>query len=290
MNRATAPKPRCAPAALAGLGLLLAGCEGTFTADLVTEPPADPAIVAIRGTLLGLEFEKSGDATARLEFRDGEPVDLLDYAEGTPLRVFTDETLPSGEYTGVRLLFEQDAGLTMVASAGGETPGQIATGTFADVAFRVEDDERSREAMTLVLDLRRSLVLDESADEYTLTPALRAVPVDEAAHVTGVAGFDCPAGSTAADGRAVYVFEGRDVEPDDLDSSGVEPYATTRVTVDPGTLRPVYALRFLSPGNYTVAPTCLGGDDEPGRNDALEFGDTTDISLDARESLRLDLG
>ena len=217
-------------------------------------------------------------------------VDLLDHAEGTPLRVFTDEPLPSGEYTGLRLLFDRDEGCTVVSSSGGETPGRIAAGAIAEAAFRVQEDERSREALMLVLDLRRSLVLVESADEYSLTPALRTVPSGEAAHVTGVAGFDCPAGSTTTDGRAVYVFEGRDVEPDDLDGSGVEPYATGRVTIDPGTLRPVYALRFLPPGHYTLAPTCLGGDDEPGRNDALEFGDAAGLSLEAGQSLRLDLG
>ena len=62
------------------LVLLLAGCEGTFTNDLATEPPADPEIAEVRVGLLGLEFEASGGGTRTLDFRDAEAVDLLELA------------------------------------------------------------------------------------------------------------------------------------------------------------------------------------------------------------------
>lgn len=275
--------------AVAATALLLAGCEGVFTADFGTETPADPDIAAVRTSLRGLEFERSGGATTKLEFRDGEPVDLMDLADGAPLRLFTDEPLPTGDYTGVRLLFERDAEVTVVDAAGEETAGELATGAFAEVDFTVQEDERSHEALTLVLDLRRSLVLDDASDEYTLTPALRSVPTGEAATIVGSVSFSCPTGTNVTQGGAVYVFKGHDVEPDDLGGAGDEPFATARITSEAGSARPVYAVRFLPPGDYSVAATCRGDEDTPGDDDDLDFRQAVDVVLDSSESARVDL-
>ena len=93
--------------AVAAAALLLAGCdENNFTADLATDPPADPAVTGVSVNLRGLEFRQSDGSTPTLEFRDGEIVNLLDLDEGSPVRLFTDEELPAGSYTGVRLRFD----------------------------------------------------------------------------------------------------------------------------------------------------------------------------------------
>ena len=65
--------------AAGGLGLLLAGCEGTVTADLATDPPADSAIRNVQVNLRGLDFRMSDGTSTTLEFSSGELVDLVDF-------------------------------------------------------------------------------------------------------------------------------------------------------------------------------------------------------------------
>jgi len=267
------------------LGLLLAGCEANFTADLATDPPADPGISSVQVNLLGLEFRRDSGTTRTLEFRNGELVELLDLQDGDPLRLFTDENLPAGRYTGVRLLFDGDEDQNAVTTGDGGFPLLLADGDFAAVDFKVVDEERSREKLTFVLDLRQSLSFDEADGEYLLTPRLRAVRTDEAARIEGEVAVSCPVGTSLATGGAVYLFPGRDVEPDDLDGAGAEPLATTSVvTADLSVFR--YALRFLPGGNYTLALTCRGNEDVLADNDDLGFRSGENVQLDAGELLQ----
>ena len=215
------------------LGTLLAGCEGTFTIDLSTDGPADPAIADVQANLLGVELRKADSTVKTLEFRDSEPVDLRDLATAsTPLRLFTSETLPDGDYTGVRLLFDSEVDAKVVDSSGAIFPMQLADGNFAAVDFSVVEDERSSETLSLTLDLRQSLAFNDATDEYALTPVLRIVPTVDAAQVTGTISVTCPAGSTLLEDGAVYLYKGADVDPDDLDGAGAEPFATTRIVQD----------------------------------------------------------
>lgn len=274
--------------AVAAFGLLVAGCDARFTADLATDPPADPEIAAVQVNLLGLEFRRNDGTTPTLEFRSGELVDLLDLGSGDPLRLFTDEQLPTGQYTGVRLLFDDDEGDNAVTTADGELPLLLADGSFAAVDFSVEDGEDRRETLTLVLDLRQSLDFDEADDEYTLTPRLRAVRTDEAARVEGTVAVTCPVGTSLTAGGALYLFPGADVLPDDLDGANAEPLATTGV-VSSGIAGFQYALRFLPAGDYTLALTCRGNEEALGVSDDLDFGTGEDIRVDAGEVLRRNL-
>jgi hypothetical protein len=278
-----------AAAGIASIALLLTGCEGTFTADLSVGAPADPDIAEVRATLRGLEFETSGGGTKTLDFRDGELVDLMEYTDGSPLRLFTDESLPDADYTGVRLLFENDTDVTVVDAAGGEFDGKLEQGEFADLSFSVQEDERSQDSFVLTLDLRRSLAFDEGTDEYTLEPVLLAVETGKAASVGGLVDLDCPTGNTAARNGAVYAYAGRDVVADDVDGAGVEPVASARIESTVGTVTRRYELRYLPPGDYTLAPTCRADEDEPEANNALEFGPAVNVRLEAGEAAELDL-
>jgi hypothetical protein len=267
--------------------LLLAGCEGTFTNDLGTAAPADPGIVEVNVGLLGLEFQTSG-GTRTLDFRDAEPLDLLQLADGEPLRMFTDETLDEGTYTGVRLLFDEDFSASVVDETGAEFQLSLAQGGFATLDFSVEDDDRSSHVYTLTLELRQSLAFDDDTDEYTLTPVVRAVETRRAADVAGTVDVDCDSGDSLQTNGAVYLFAGRGITPDDLDGAGAEPYATASVTVETGN-ETRYALRNLEPGDYTIAVTCRGDAEAPGRNDDLRFRGVRNLSLDDGDTRELDL-
>jgi len=270
------------------LGLVLGGCDARFTVDLGTDAPADPEISSVEANVLGLDFRRDDGSSATLEFRSGELVDLIDLQDGDPLRLFTDEELPAGRYTGVRLLFDEDEDENTVTAGNDEFPLLLADGEFAAVDFLVEDEERSQEKLTLVLDLRQSLSFDEASAEYTLAPRLRAIRTDDAARIEGTVTVACPAGTSLATGGAIYLFSGADVQPDDLDGAGVEPFASTRV-VDPGLAAPRYALRFLPAGDYTLALTCTGNEDVLGVDDDLAFRNATNVQVDADEVLQRNL-
>jgi hypothetical protein len=271
------------------LGLLLAACEDVrFTADLATDEPADPAITAVRVNLKGLDLRRSDGTTRPLEFRDGEVVDLLDFVAGDPLRLFANEELPVGSYTGVRLRFDADEDPNEVAEGLVETPLRLQPGNFAAVDFTVEEDGDQREAFTLLLDLRQSLAFDDGDAEYTLTPALRAVRTDDAASIEGDVAQICPVGTALQQSAALYLFAGRDVEPDDIDRLDTEPLATTRVFATT-TIGLRYALRFLAAGDYTLAFTCFGDEDLPGESDDLAFLRVRNVRIDEGEVLEIDV-
>ena len=275
--------------AVAALALLLGGCDAAWiTVDLGTDPPADPEISAVQANLLGLEFRKGDNTTATLEFRDGELVDLLGLQDAEPLRLFTNEELPAGTYTGVRLLFDPDQDQSRVTTVNGSTRLRVAAGAFAPVSFTIEDEEESREEITLVLDLRQSLSFDDDNDRYTLTPALRSVRTDDAARVEGTVSVVCPVGTVLRDEGAIYLYSGRNVQPDDLDGAEAEPFATTGV-IDSGTVAFRYALRFLPAGNYTLAFTCRGDDEVPGSSEDLDFRNVENIALEAGDVLQRNL-
>lgn len=223
-----------------------------------------------------------------LEFRTGELVDLIDLADGEPLRLFTDEELPAGRYTGVRLLFDEDEDENTVTAGNDEFPLLLAAGDYAAVDFLVEDEESSQQKLTLMLDLRQSLRFNEASAEYTLTPRLRATRTDDAARIEGTVTVACPVGTTLATGGAVYLFSGANVQPDDLDGAGAEPFATTRVVVA-GVTAPRYALRFLPAGEFTLALTCRGDEDVLGEDNALAFRNIATVQVDADEVLQRNL-
>lgn len=270
---------------------LLAGCDGVFTVDLGTDPPANPAIADVQANLLGVELRKADSAVTTLEFRDSELVDLRDLATAsTPLRLFTSETLPTGEYTGIRLLFDADVDAKVVDTTGATFPMQLAAGNFADMDFTVEEDKRSTETLSLALDLRQSLAFDDASDEYTFTPVLRSVRTADAAQVSGTVNVACPAGSTMLEDGAVYLYRGTNIDPDDLDGAGTEPFATTRIVRDlPSGGVLTYALSYLPAADYTITLTCQGDADALGESNELVFSNTQNISLDDGEAMTLDL-
>jgi len=264
--------------AVAGLGL--AGCRGSVNMDLSAESPANPQIAQINVNLAGIEFERADGGTEKLTFTASERTDLIDLLDSNPLRLFTDEELKEGSYTGVRLLLEDNDDATVVLSDGNEFPAVLGESSFAPVDITVEEDKSSSRNLVLTLALRKSLDFDDDSGEYTLTPSLRVVEAEEAGTISGSVSVTCPAGTSLQQGGAVYLFEGEDSEPDEIDGAGTEPYATTAIINDVGTgFR--YALAFLPRGDYTIAATCNGNLDAPSSRDDVNFLRGANVSIDA---------
>jgi hypothetical protein len=276
---------------LAGLcvGLALAGCEGSVSVDLTAEPPADPNIAQVSAALRGLEFRLDSGTTKTLEFTSSTPTDFMDFVDfggsNSTMRLFTNEQLPNGTYTGVRLLFDTDQNddAFVADNTNKKFDLNLASGNFADLNFTIQDNERSSDSFTLTLDLRASLTFDDNTNDYTLTPQLRSVPTDDASRIEGTVTATCPTGDSLTEG-AVYLFSGNDVTPDDIDGTGIEPFATTPLLTNQNGNQFLYALRFLPEGDYTIALTCRGNDEDSAVSDDLDFRNIKNVSLDRRKT------
>ena len=271
---------------------LLAGCEGNVTVDMSTDLPADPNVNQVVANIRGLEFTGSS-GTKKLEFTDPQPLDFMDYSQdNNAFRLFTSEKLPEGSYTGVRLLLDvdqdDDEAFVSVSGVTSPFPLNIVQGDYASISFKFEDRENSRESFTLMLDLRQSLSFNDSTDQYTFTPVLRALRNKDIGSIQGTLTVSCPVGDSLVEG-AVYLFQGEDITPDDLDGSGVEPFATSPVFSNNNNGPFSYALRVLPEGKYTMAVTCIGNDDDPATNEDLEFRNIVNVELDRNEKLTRNL-
>lgn len=273
------PRGRTAAPFLAA-SIFASSCDGelNLTVDLDTQPPADVEIQQVQVTLLGVEFSRSGGDTRRLEFTDGEELELLSRV-GSPLRVFTDEELPEGTYSGVRLLLEtQDTDASFVIDGTGAQRDLIVSeGSYAQINIQVDEDDSVDEELMLTLDLRQSMRFDDEEDRYLLTPVVRAVSTEDVGQIQGSVTI-CPTPS------AVYLFQG-EAEPDDIDGQDAEPYLTTFVS----TADTTYAFNYLPEGEYTLAVACDPAEEDTSTDDDLDFRGTTTVDLDRRENLREDL-
>lgn len=271
---------------------LLAGCKGDVTVDMSTEQPANPNITQVVANIRGLEFT-GGSGTKTLEFRDPVQLDLMDYAsDDNMFRLFTSEELPEGRYTGVRLLLDEDQSddEAFVTVTGTTRPFvlKIVQGDYAAIDFEFDSNKNENESFTLMLDLRQSLSFNDDTDEYTFTPVLRAVHNEDISSISGTLTVACPAGDSLVEG-AVYLFQGENITPDDLDGAGVEPFATSPVFSSNNNSSFSYALRVLPEGKYTMAVTCNGNDDDPATDEDLKFRNVVNVELDQNEVLDRDL-
>lgn len=263
----------------------LVGCEGTVTLDMATMTAADPQISGVFVELDGVELQGSS-GTETIRFDDPVEIDLLDFVDGNVFRLFTDEELPDGRYTGARLLFDQDDEEDDAVTLFDGDVLEINTveGAVADVAFTVDKDDSSREDIVLTLDVRQSLSFNDNTNVYTLTPVVRGVRTEDSGDIFGNVTRDCPNASPLAEGGAVYLFAGRDRTPDDRDGRDEEPYLTTRVEIQGGvTALPQYIFDFIPDGDYTIAFTCHGDEDDAATDDNLNFEDIANIEVRAEE-------
>lgn len=275
---------------LALIAFGLAGCQGQVSVDLTTEKPADPAVRQVVAGLAGLQFAKSDGSTEDVEFKASESVNFNGFQNGSLLTLFTDEPLPTGTYTGVRLLFDTStSGRFVTDSLARRYQLLLAAGDYADFDFFVEKDKSARREITLTLDLRQSLSLDTTTGVFTLTPVLRSVVTADAGIVAGTVAVTCDAGTSLAQGGAVYLFRGFDVVPDDRGGAGDPPYATGSLTFSSVTGQFSYRLLDLPAGDYTLAATCDGTLENPATDDALVFRGTVNVKVASDTVVTVDL-
>lgn len=292
-----------------GVATLLAACGGggssaggTGQLSLqVTDAPVDEATsVVVQFT--GVELKPAGANAINIDYATPRTIDLLALQDGAAESLLNGQTVLAGRYEWVRLKVVTsqstlDSYLEKTVS-GVPTkfplyvPSGSQTGLKLVRGFTVPVNGSA--SFTIHFDLRKSVVDPSGAfSGYYLKPALRLVDNAQVGGITGTVALSglCPASASplVPNGPSVYVFAGAGVTPDDIDASGAEPVTTASVketSVGSGVY--TYTAAFLSPGDYTVAFTCVGATDQPESSEALNFQGTRNVTVSANLSNQQD--
>jgi hypothetical protein len=312
--------------------LLLTACGGggsTGSTGLLSAGITDAAVdeaeaVNLRVIAVQLRLQDADeDDWVVVELRDeldaALEFNLLDYQHGETFPLFEDERVPAGVYSHARLVLEapartpvecvgQDplAGSHVVVSDTQATvplfiPSGANTGVKLASPFRVPENGEAR--IVIDFDLRQSLFQPAAFKDscYFLRPAFRVEAVQNIGEIVGSVDRALLTGDLCSDndpatGNAVYVYEGFDQEPGDINadpgSQTAAPFATAAVNFDETANQGAYVVAFLPPGEYTVAFTCRADQErlpnpdadtegEPFAVDGLEFQQPQDAQVEA---------
>jgi hypothetical protein len=271
------------------------GSTGTVSFGVTDAPATDLSNVTIAFTELRLKPE-NGDW---IEFSvDGfEQINLLDLQGGLTEPLITDEEVPAGNYTELRLIIDTqnsfvkkestaDAQYTLAVPSG-EQSGLKLKGDFLVAADTTTN-------FTIDFDVRKSIVDPQgnALADFMLKPSLRLVNNLEVGAISGQVDYAQISSTRSADDTlanceyegSVYVYSGADVTPTDLNVNNEEgnPLMVVPVEADPDSVFYNYTAAFLPAGDYTIAYSCQEDDNEV--DDSIEFEGEQNVTVVANET------
>lgn len=245
----------------------------------VADAPVDGA-TAVWVTITGMHIKRTESSEERRVTLNGEDtvqnelqINLLELTNGASAALFAN-SVTSGEYQWIRfeveeacIVFANDPG-TCVAL---RLPAQNELKTAG--SFTVPTNGVAN--ITVDWDLRKGIV--QQGSNYALKPVLHLRENDQVGSLIGsIQGVDCAEGEVGA----VYIYSGS-VTPDDIDGTGIEPFASVRVVDD--TPDDTFFIGMLDPGTYTYALTCdaLADNPETDNNATVAFYSAETVGITA---------
>lgn len=249
----------------------------------VTDAPVDSAEnVVVRFT--GISFKPMGEAPVEVVYVTPRDIDLLALAGGNAAPLISDLTVPAGAYEWMRLHVEAEFDTvydSYIQIDGSQYELRVPSGSESGLKLNggFVVPQGGAASYTLDFDLRKSVVEPIGQPGYFLKPVIRMVNNAQVGMLTGVVDSALLASACTGDeAGAVYLYQGGDVIPDDVDGSSPDPLASGMVTMHgDGSYR--YTIAFLSPGTYTVAWTCDAADDLPESSEDLVFTPAVNVSI-----------
>jgi hypothetical protein len=258
----------------------------------ISDAPIDSA-TAVYVQFTGVELKPSEGSAIEFNFDAPKTINLLALQEGRSEPLVSSEEIDAGSYDWMRLKvnaqnmvidsyieFEDGTQYSLYIPSGSQTGLKLVRGFNVAVGQSAD--------FTIDFDLRKSIVDPKGANaDYFLKPALRVVDNTEIGEVAGsVSNTTMEAGDCLANGAVVYVFEGLDVNPDDLGSLN-EPLVTANVNYDASLNIYDYVVPFLAPGDFTAALTCQATIDAPEADEELLFIEALNTSVEADQTVTL---
>jgi hypothetical protein len=264
--------------------LFLGGCEGQLNIDLSATPPEGLNAAVLRINSLTLT-NAEGLATT-LDF-DDQDIDVSKLNRGRVITLLRDKGIAAGDYTSVLVNITAQSQVLdsyIEKSDGGQVSLVLRAGSqaLASNTFKVRDEEDTN--LTLHLDFRSSLLPgSNAASDRLLTPRIRLIETSQASSISGdvaqnvLTGSACDSTATDAPTPVLYVFEGLNINPDDIDGISPDPISTALVSL--ASVQADYVASFLPAGDYTLSLTCAAANDDPDLNDSIVFLASQNISL-----------
>ena len=278
--------------------LMIAGCSGGggsiepveagFINIFITDAPLD-TVTEVWVKFNGISLKpQSGDA---LDFEFDTPllIDLRALTGENTASLLNNQSVPAGAYNWIRLDVNADAdGIfdSFVMTEMGEMVElEVTSQTGLELVSRFTVTVGQSASFVIDWDLRKGLTMPKGQDQvWKLRPALRITDLVASGSISGMvdeqllSAGDCTNVLTENTGSSVYVFTGHDAIPEDIHSEESDPVTTAPVTQDENGAYS-YSATYLSAGDYTVAFTCQGLDDDPETDDPLEFSPSQNVSV-----------
>jgi hypothetical protein len=293
----------------AAIGTALAACSGsdsdpaltgddaaTLSISLMDAPVDD--VSAVNLVITGLLLKAEGDGPAEELPLSETPfeVDMLTLTDDNAALLVDNALIAPGNYEWLRMTVNAEidgsvADSNVVIEADGGVRELFVPSGRVQLIGGFEAGPNESIALSFDWNLREGLVHPPGLggagqDVYLLKPTIRVLGTTVYARLSGTITMDtvmhpdndCNADVEGGDydvGNAVYVFEGFDVVPDDIDEEAdVTPLTTVTAELSEDSTGYEYATS-LPEGNYTVAFSCQAANDlaesnETGNEDPLD--------------------
>jgi hypothetical protein len=269
-----------------------------FTLRLTDAPVDDAAAVEMQ--FIEVRLRRSDGTWINFPFDNPKTIDLLKLQGMLTSDLLVDIPLGIGRYDEIRLLVDDAPMANHVELLDGSFAElDIPAGRSAGLKIKGDFIISKTRPTSLVIDfdLRQSVKRKGNSGKFDFKPKLRLADEANAGHLLGIVAPELLSSTrTCSDNNvdtfnAVYVYEGHDVIPDDIDQSSdkdVDPITTTVIIYDRNKLIYKYQAAFLPEGDYTTAITCNSNlDDLDAGNDDLKFFAIRNVSVTVGNTLFL---
>jgi hypothetical protein len=274
----------------------------TLSLSLMDAPVDDVAAVNLVITRITIKPEEGPEEELPLSESPIE-ANLLTLTNDDPAALVQNAVIEPGTYEWIRMYVDAEIDSmtddSNVETNTGEIQELFVPSGRVQLIGELEIGEAEQVELLFDWDVRSGLVHPPGRGAYHLKPVIRVTDILLSSTLRGtidmslvVDGLDPETEQTACNadneledydiGNTVYIFEGHDVTPDDIDEEmDVTPLATVDAT--PNAEGDYEYSTALGTGTYTVAFTCQAGNDMPETNEtgnALPEDDTVTFLAD----------
>ena len=272
------------------------GADETLTKGTLTISLTDAAVDSAQEVLVqfnGVSIKPSDGDAFNILFDDVKNIDLLSLQGTKSADLISNRIIPPGSYDWIRLLVnaEQD-GINdsyIRLNDGSIHEFSIPSGSQTGLKINYSFELTTIKALSLMIDfdLRKSVVL--SSGEYKLRPTLRMVDMADVGSISGTIESELVTATNCSDTdpatyNVVYLFEGHNVIPDDLDNKKPEALTSDIVELNLSSGLYEYEIGFIPTGDYTIAFTCQSDLDTLKNNEEIVFSLVDNITVISDEN------
>jgi hypothetical protein len=270
------------------------GTEYGFISLSVTDAPIDNA-TEVWVQFDGVEFMPSSGSSQQkpilIMFDTPMNINLLELQGTKSKALLTDEILPTGIYDWLELKITavKDGVMDSYIVLNDGTVNELDMPSGNEIGLTIvgglEVIANMPSAKTIDINLRESIVMNNPND-FQIQPVIKLVSNNESGSIEGTVRSKTLTSSRCSDsdpltGNAVYLYEGNNVNPDDIGGTGAEPVASALVKLNNLTGNFEYSFGFVPFGKYTAAFTCEADLDDQSTDDAVNFSKTKNINVNS---------